>query len=113
MQVSSLRAQANEHRLVKEKLQAAVAAALAGDTAADVQLSSAHSSKSTSGYAMPQQSSPDATVLDLEDAISSLQVRHNILYAYACSLSKIPRTTQSLSARSCGYPFTAALLSVI
>ena len=90
MQVSSLRAQANEHRLVKEKLQAAVAAALANDTAADVQLNSTHSSNSTSGYAMPQQSSPDATVLDLEDAISSLQVRHNTLHVHACTIRTSP-----------------------
>ena len=91
MQVSSLRAQANEHRLVKEKLQAAVAAALANDTAADVQLNTVHPSTSTSRYAKPQHSSPDATVLDLEDAISNLQVRRDTQHAYACTLSNSPR----------------------
>ncbi len=81
MQVTSLRAQATEHRLIKEKLQAAVAAALSGDISADM-------------HAMPQQSSdigatnplPDqahqqqmhaaetGTVVDLQNAISSLKV---------------------------------------
>ncbi len=88
--MSSLRAQANEHRLIKERLQAAVAAALSGDVAADMQ-SAPHQPSDTSclpnlDSVEPEQpltvnaeSAGSATVVDLQDAISSLKVMPAVL----------------------------------
>jgi len=83
--VCSLRAQANEHRLIKERLQAAVAAALSGDVSADIQ-SAPHQPSDTSclpdlgsgeleqPLTVTAESAGSATVVDLQDAISSLKV---------------------------------------
>jgi len=87
--VSSLRAQANEHRLIKERLQAAVAAALSGDVSAD--MSAPHQPSDTSclpdldSVELKQQptvnaeSAGSASVVDLQDAISSLKVMPAVL----------------------------------
>ena len=74
MQVTSLQAQATEHRMIKEKLQAAVVAAL-GEAAVDVcpiQLPCNGSQQHHSGSNIAGTGSGSAD--DLQDAISSLQV---------------------------------------
>ena len=71
-QVTSLQAQATEHRMIKEKLQAAVAAAL-GDAATEacpVQLPSDARQQHNSGSDIAGTASAD----DLQDVISSLKV---------------------------------------
>ena len=72
IQVTSLQAQATEHRMIKEKLQAAVAAAL-GDAAVEaypIQLPSNASQQHNPGSNPAGIGSAD----DLQDAISSLKV---------------------------------------
>ena len=88
--MSSLRAQANEHRLIKERLQAAVAAALSGDVSAGMQ-SAPHEARDTSclpdldpveleqPLTVNAESAGSATVVDLQDAISSLKVTPAVL----------------------------------
>ena len=71
MQVTSLQAQANEHRLIKEKLQAAVAAAL-GDAVTEAYPTLPGSQQYTPGNDIASIGSASAD--DLQNAISSLQV---------------------------------------
>jgi len=88
--VSSLRAQANEHRLIKERLQAAVAAALSGDVSADLQSAPLQPSGTSclpglgsveleQPLTVNAESAGSATVVDLQDAISSLKVMPAVL----------------------------------
>jgi hypothetical protein len=88
--VSSLLAQANEHRLIKERLQAAVAAALSGDVSADMQsapplpsdtscLPDLDSVELGQQLAVNAESAGSASVVDLQDAISSLKVMPAVL----------------------------------
>lgn len=94
--MSSLRAQANEHRLIKERLQAAVAAALSGDVSADMQ-SAPHQPSDTSclpdvecvkvepSLTVSAESAGSATVVDLQDAISSLKVTPAVFHKQSWS----------------------------
>ena len=80
-QVNSLRAQANEHRLVKEKLQAAVAAALAGEVAVGEQSPGNHAASGSDGFEACQQlaaSASNGIMADLQDAVSSLQASKSV-----------------------------------
>lgn len=86
MQVNSLRAQANEHRLVKEKLQAAVAAALAGDSAPDQRPVPERPGEHALVGSSRHSSTAQEAVLDLQNAVSSLQVTQNNLYPHRMSL---------------------------
>ncbi|KAL0044678.1 hypothetical protein WJX82_005253 [Trebouxia sp. C0006] len=106
-QVSSLRAQANEHRLIKERLQAAVAAALSGDVSAGMQ-SAPHEARDTSclpdldpveleqPLTVNAESAGSATVVDLQDAISSLKERSDNVK----SLMALPNTGLNRPPRS-------------
>lgn len=88
--MSSLRAQANEHRLIKERLQAAVAAALSGDVSADMQsaphqpsdiscLPDLDSAELGQPVTVIAETASSATVVDFQDAISSLKVMPAVL----------------------------------
>ena len=71
MQVTSLQAQATEHRMIKEKLQAAVAAAL-GDAVTEACPLPLASQQQTPGSNVASIGSTSAD--DLQNAISSLKV---------------------------------------
>ena len=77
MQVTSLRSQANEHRVIKEKLQAAVAAALS----AEADTISPCSSDLLGTAALPADAPGSGIALDLQDAVSSLKVGPVLLLA--------------------------------
>ncbi|DBB01920.1 hypothetical protein WJX77_010809 [Trebouxia sp. C0004] len=92
-QVSSLRAQANEHRLIKERLQAAVAAALSGEISCLPGLDSVEVEQQSTVNA---DSAGSASVVDLQDAISSLKERSDNVK----SLMALPNTGLSRPPRS-------------
>ena len=81
VQVSSLRAQANEHRMIKEKLQAAVSAALSGDCCADTDLLPPQLCSVTAEETGNAEAAKHASVMDLQDAISTLKVTCQLLLA--------------------------------
>lgn len=84
-QVKSLQAQANEHRVIKERLQAAVTAALSSD---DIGPQQPNKQPSAGQAVVGQVQLPttstaviEAEVADLQHAVSSLQVLNTQLNA--------------------------------
>ena len=71
--MKSLQAQANEHRTIKERLQAAVTAALSGEEIGPQQASAAPAGSSQT-HQPTSTAVIEAEVADLQHAVSSLQV---------------------------------------